>query len=327
MSAAQSRVAIVYNPTKVGINEVRRRSKERAARHGWTDPVFYETTVEDPGTGQAADAVRRGVGLVVACGGDGTVRSVARGLIGSSVPMGVVPLGTGNLLARNLDIPLDDIDGALRVAMSGSSRAIDMGEVHYTDGEGTDGEDVFLVMLGTGMDADMIAGTDDDLKSRMGWFAYVGAFASSLVRGHRIRVEYSLDEGPLVQTRARMLLVANCGMLQAGMVLLPNAVIDDGLLDVLALRAKGVAGWAEAGAVLVRHTVRHRLQALRGGATNSDERERRPTRHLDFGQGSTMSARVLEKPASFQIDGEECGTVTRFSARIKQRGLTVRVPH
>lgn len=327
MSAAASRVAFVYNPTKVGIDEVRRRGLARASLHGWTDPVFYETTVADPGTGQASDAVRRGVGLVIACGGDGTVRSVARGLIGSSVPMGVVPLGTGNLLARNLDVPLDDVDGALRVAMSGRSRSIDLGEVRYTDGEGVDDEDVFLVMLGTGMDADMIAGTDEDLKARVGWFAYVGAFATTLLRGHRIKVEYSLDEGPLVQTRARMLLVANCGMLQAGMVLLPDAVIDDGLLDVLALRAKGAVGWVQAGAVLAQHTVRHRLQSLRRRPGHPGERERHRTRHLDFRQGSSMSARVLDKPASFQIDGDECGTVTRFSARIRQRGLTVRVPH
>ena len=86
--------------------------------------MFYETTEADPGTGQAADAVAKGVGLVIACGGDGTIRSVAQGLIGSSIPMGVVPLGTGNLLARNLDIPLDAVDRALYVAMSGRTRSI-----------------------------------------------------------------------------------------------------------------------------------------------------------------------------------------------------------
>lgn len=298
-----------------------------AARHGWTDPVFYETTEEDPGTGQAAEAVRQGVGMVIACGGDGTVRSVAQGLIGSSVPMGVVPLGTGNLLARNLDIPLDDVDRALRVAMSGRSRSIDVGEVRYTDGEGDSHDDVFLVMLGAGMDADMIAGTDDNLKARVGWFAYVGSFASTLLRGHRIKVEYWLDEGPRVQTRARTLLVANCGMLQGGMVLLPDAVIDDGLLDVMALRAKGAVGWTQAGAVLAGHTVRHRVNALRGKSRPGQEKESHESRPVDFRQGASVTARVLEKPASFQIDGEGCGSVTGFTARIKRRGLTVRVGH
>ena len=296
-----------------------------AARHGWTDPTFFETTENDPGTGQAVEAATQGVGLVIACGGDGTVRSVAQGLLGTSVPMGVVPLGTGNLLARNLDIPLDDVDRALRVAMSGRSRSIDLGEVRFTDGEGTSHDDAFLVMLGAGMDADMIAGTNDGLTARVGWFAYVGAFASTLLRGHRIKVEYWLDEGPRVQTRARTLLVANCGMLQGGMVLLPDAVIDDGLLDVMALRAKGAVGWARAGAVLAGHTVRHRINTLRRKPQPGQEKENHETRPVDFRQGASVTARILEKPASFQIDGEDCGSVTDFSARIKRRGLTVRV--
>lgn len=328
MSLASSRVAVIYNPTKPGTDEVRRRAVERASMHGWSAPVFHETTQDDPGTGQARAAAASGVGLVIVCGGDGTVRSVARGLIGEGIPMGVVPLGTGNLLARNLDIPLDDIDRALRMAMSGNSRAIDIGEVRYTDGDGDSHDDVFLVMLGAGMDADMIAGTDDRLKARVGWLAYVGAFASTLLRGHRIKVEYSLGGGPEIHTRARMLLVANCGMLQAGMILVPDAVIDDGLLDVLALRAKGPLGWARAGALLIQHTFRHRVNALRKkGAAPAQEKESVQTRPLDFRQGADVSARVLEKPAAFQIDGEDCGTVTDFAARIKRRGLTVRVGH
>lgn len=317
----------MYNPTKVGLDDIRRRTADRAARHGWTDPLFYETTEADPGTGQAVEAVSEGVGLVLACGGDGTVRNVAQGLLGSSVPMGVVPLGTGNLLARNLTIPLDDVDRALHVAMSGRSRTIDLGEVRYTDGDGAEHDDVFLVMLGAGMDADMIAGTDAELKARVGWLAYVGAFANTLISGHRIKVEYALDDGAVVQTKARTLLVANCGMLQGGMVLLPAAVIDDGLLDVMALRAKGVLGWAQAGAVLAGHTVRHRVSSVRGKDSRAEEKEEHRTRPVDFRQGVRVHTRVLEKPAPFQIDGEDCGTVTEFSARIKRRGLTVRVAH
>lgn len=324
VSTASSRVVLVYNPIKSGVDELKRRAVVRAEQHGWTDPVFVETTEEDPGVGQARAAAEEGAGLVIACGGDGTVRSVAQGLLGTTIPMGVVPLGTGNLLARNLDIPLDDVDGALRVAMGGRSRPIDLGEVRYTDGEGATHEDVFLVMLGAGMDADMIAGTDDDLKARVGWFAYVGSFANTLLRGHRIKVEYSLDEGETTYTKARTLLVANCGMLQAGMVLLPDAVIDDGLLDVLALRAKGVLGWTRAVYVLAEHTFLHRLPAIRK-RVDALGRERHETRPLDFLQGNTMQATVLEKPAPFQIDGEDAGDVTEFSARIKRRGLTVRV--
>ena len=325
MAPSSSRVAVVYNPIKVGADEIRRRTESRAARHGWTEPLYLETTEDDPGTGQAADAVSEGVGLVIACGGDGTIRSVAQGLLGSSIPMGVVPLGTGNLLARNLDIPLDAVDRALFVAMSGRTRSIDLGEVTYTDGQGLSHDDVFLVMLGAGMDADMIAGTDDQLKARVGWLAYVGAFANTLLRGHRIKVEYSIDDDPQTYAKARTLLVANCGMLQGGMVLLPAAEIDDGMLDVMALRAKGPLEWAQAGAVLTRHTVSHRIKAIRGLPAPSENRERRRNSAVDFRQGARMHTLILEKPAAFQIDGEDCGEVTEFSALIKNRGLKVRV--
>ena len=229
------------------------------------------------------------------------------------------------MLARNLDIPLDAVDRALYVAMSGRTRSIDLGEVRYTDGDGRTHDDVFLVMLGAGMDADMIAGTDDQLKKRVGWLAYVGAFANTLLRGHRIKVEYSIDRNPQVHTKARTVLVANCGMLQGGMVLLPAAQIDDGKLDVMALRAKGPLEWAQAGAVLAKHTVSHRIQGIRGTTAPAEDRERRQTSAVDFRQGIRMRAQILEKPAAFQIDGEDCGQVTEFSARITNRGLKVRV--
>lgn len=319
-----SRVAVVYNPVKSGTNELRRRAVDRASRHGWTDPVFYETTIDDPGMGQAAEAAASGVGLVIACGGDGTVRSVAQGLIGTGVPMGVVPTGTGNLLARNLDLPLDNIDGAFATAMAGRTRAIDIGEVHYTDGNGAEHDDVFLVMLGAGMDAELIAGADEGLKARVGWIAYVGSFTRAVLRGHRIKTLFSVGSGPKTYSRTRTLLVANCGMLQAGMVLVPDAVIDDGLLDVLTLRVKGPVAWFRAGVALTVHTVLNRVPAVRKRVSGLG-RVRRLSEPMEFSQGKRMEARIIDEPAAFQIDGEDAGTVTEFSARIKWRGLTVRV--
>lgn len=322
--SSASRVAIVYNPVKPGTDEIRHHAVERATRHGWTDPVLVETTVEDPGMGQAAAAVASGVGLVIACGGDGTVRSVAQGLIGTGVPMGVVPTGTGNLLARNLDIPLADIDAAFATAMAGRSRLIDLGEVHYTDGDGDQHDDVFLVMLGAGMDAELIAGADDGLKARVGWIAYVGSFTRAVLRGHRIKTLFSVGDGPKTYSRTRTLLVANCGRLQAGMVLVPDAVIDDGYLDVLTLGVKGPVAWVRAGVALTTHTVLHRVPAVHRRVAGLG-RVRRMSEPMEFSQGAHMRATVLDEAAAFQIDGEDAGTVTAFSARIKYRGLAVRV--
>lgn len=287
--------------------------------------MFLETTVDDPGAGQAAQAAADGVGLVIACGGDGTVRAVAQGLIGTGIPMGIVPTGTGNLLARNLDIPVDDVDAAFATAMAGRSRAIDLGEVRYTDGDGAEHDDVFLVMLGAGMDAELISGADDGLKARVGWIAYVGAFTRVVLRGHRIKAVFSVGDGAKTYSRTRTLLVANCGMLQAGMVLVPDAVIDDGKLDILTLGVKGPVAWGRAAIALALHTILHRVPAL-GRRVAGLGRGRRMSEPMEFSQGARMRARIIDEPAAFQIDGEDAGTVTEFSAGIKWRGLTVRVP-
>src|SRR5699024_2373717 len=118
--------------------------------NGWEDPLILETTEDDPGRGPAEEAVAAGVDVVIAGGGDGTVRAVADALVGTDVALGILPLGTGNLLARNLDVVLDRPEWALRTALTGTSALIDTGTLRVDpDGEAT----TFLVMAGIGFDA------------------------------------------------------------------------------------------------------------------------------------------------------------------------------
>ena len=124
MRVARSKhVTVVYNPVKVDLGRLRRaleRSVSPGARVTWS-----ATSAEDPGYAQASRALEDGADLIVAAGGDGTVRMVALAVSGSHVPMAIVPAGTGNMLARNLGIPLA-LEPAVRRALSGRERVIDL---------------------------------------------------------------------------------------------------------------------------------------------------------------------------------------------------------
>ncbi|HMO10616.1 MAG TPA: diacylglycerol kinase family protein, partial [Actinotalea sp.] len=120
-------VAFIANPTKPGFADLRDRAVQACAARYLPEPLFFETTAEDPDVGQTREALAGGAQLVVAAGGDGTVRAVAEALANGQVAMAVLPQGTGNLLARNLDLPLSDLDAQLRIALTGNDRVIDVG--------------------------------------------------------------------------------------------------------------------------------------------------------------------------------------------------------
>ncbi len=232
------RLAVILNPIKVeDVGQFRTIVSTLAHEAGWDEPTWYLTTVEDPGAGMAEAASVAGADLVVVCGGDGTVRAVCAELAGTGIPVGIVPAGTGNLLARNLGIPLY-LRAAIDVALTGQDRAIDLVEV------GGDGiEDThFMVMAGMGFDAAIMEGVNEGLKSKVGWVAYVVSGLRSLMFP-AVRVEISLDGGEFTRHRARTVVVGNVGFLQAGLPLLPDAAIDDGLLDVVILHPRNFLAW------------------------------------------------------------------------------------
>jgi diacylglycerol kinase family enzyme len=165
------------------------------------------------------------------------VREVCAELAGTGIPVGIIPAGTGNLLARNLDIPLY-LRAAIDVALNGQDRAIDMVEV---SGDGLD-DTHFMVMAGMGFDAAIMEGVNEDIKARIGWLAYVVSALKSLMFPVQ-RIEISIDGGEPTRHRARTVVVGNVGFLQAGMPLLPDAAIDDGQLDVVILHPRNFFSW------------------------------------------------------------------------------------
>jgi YegS/Rv2252/BmrU family lipid kinase len=292
--------AVVANPTKIEPG-TRRRIESVCAGLGWAEPLWLETTVEDPGTGQARLAVERGADVVLACGGDGTVRSVAQALAGTGVAMGLVPAGTGNLLARTLGTP-DNVAAAVRIALTGDDRKIDVGRIRV---DGSADEHVFLVMAGTGFDAAIMESTPEALKVRVGPLAYVISGLRAM-RGRRTRVTLTLDDGTPLRRRTRTVVVGNSGTLLGGLVLMPSATIDDGVLDVVNIAPKGLAGWvAVAGRVISKRR-----------AGNS---------RVEHWQARSILIEA-EAPQPSQLDGDPIGDATRLQIRVEPAALVMRVP-
>ena len=234
----RKKLAVILNPSKIDdADQFRTLVEALATESGFTTVVWWETTVEDTGYGMAHEAAVSGADLVLAIGGDGTIRAVCEELAGTGVPVGIVPAGTGNLLARNLDIPLY-LRSAVDVALNGQDRAIDMVEV-----SGDKMEDAtFLVMAGMGFDAAIMEGVNEDIKAKVGWLAYVWSALKSLMFP-AIRIDVSVDGGEFTRHRARTLVIGNVGFLQAGMPLIPDAAIDDGQLDVVLLYPRRFLSW------------------------------------------------------------------------------------
>ena len=227
-------VAVILNPTKAtDLARTRRDIRAALAVHGWPEPMWWETTRDDPGRGQARQAIDEGARIVFAAGGDGTVRACATELAGSDVALAVLPLGTGNLLVRNLGLPTE-LDPAIGAAVGGATRRIDVGVVD---------DQCFIIMGGMGFDAEMMGDAPEAVKARIGWPAYVLSALRHLF-DRPVRVQLTLDGGAPMHRRARTVLVANVGQLQGNLPVLPDAEPDDGMFDVAIIAPRTLPDWA-----------------------------------------------------------------------------------
>ena len=300
------KVALILNPVKLNAVETRALVEQACSDAGWEPPLILETTVEDPGTGQAELALEAGADVVLAAGGDGTVRAVAQALAHGSAALGLLPLGTGNLLVRNLGLPYNDIAGCLEAALHGNQRRIDMATVQLrNESTGTASTAPFLVMGGVGLDATVVAATKDDLKEKFGWLAYSEAGVRHLP-GRRQRVSISLDGGSPQSRKVRTVLFANCGRLPAGIDFIPDSIIDDGYLDIVVMSPRSLAGWLwVAGKIVFRH--RGEIPVIK------------------YYRAREVTVWTAE-PTHTQLDGDLSGAVTSLTARIDPAALLIRVP-
>lgn len=301
-SSSRRRAALIINPIKATDVDVVGAVRRIAEEDGWDEPLVIETTADDPGHGQAREALDAGVELVIAAGGDGTVRCVAEELAETGTMMALVPLGTGNLLARNLDIAVDDPDAAVEAAFRGTERTIDV--VHVTVDRAQDAH-VFLVMAGIGYDAAIMSDTRDDLKDKVGWLAYVDAGLRNLP-GKPTRTTLSVDGGKPFERRLRSVMGGNCGKIMGGLEIFPGAKIDDGLMDLMTVAPKGALGWL---------AVAGKLFARGKGKDPS----------LEYFQCRTAEV-TLREPLEVQLDGDPLGKATHMAFEVKPDSLRLRMP-
>ncbi len=317
----KNHAAVVYNPVKVDDRKLRRLVKNAEEKHGWGLTRWYETSEQDAGQVITRKALGDGAHVVIAAGGDGTVRAVAEALRDVTVPLALVPSGTGNIFARNIDLHLTDMDACVENAFGGREREFDLGVATITRPDGESEEHVFLVMAGIGLDAKMIAKTNPRLKKAVGWLAYVDAGMRALPELKPVRLHFRLDDRPEKPLNAHTLIVGNCGSLPGGILLLPDARPDDGILDIAALKPRGRFGWLR-----VWNKIAWENGVLRKSAAGRMIIDlTADVRDVAYFRGTRLQVR-LESPQEFQLDGDEFGTVTAIDCTTDAGSLIVKVP-
>ncbi|UCD23728.1 MAG: diacylglycerol kinase family lipid kinase [Gemmatimonadota bacterium] len=262
-------------------------------------------TIEAPGTKHPDDAleiadqgVTAGVDVLAIYGGDGTVHNVA-GRVGDKVPLGLIPGGTGNLLAGNLRLPRNPARAA-KAIVEGTPRHIDLGRL-------TCNGDVkyFTVACGAGFDAEMMAGTSGPSKRRWGMGAYIATAWHVLGRHRTVDYQITVDDEKY-EFEAASVLVANCREIIPPFLRLRDGIsFDDGVLDVVVLNANGLR---ETITVLWQLFIR---------SVGDDKR----VRHIP-GRVVKVESSV---PRPVQLDGEAAG-ITPFIADVTPGGIRVMLP-
>ena len=297
--AKPRRCAVIYNPTKVS-DQFRPNAEAALSAGSWQDTLWLETAADDPGHGMTRQAVTEGVDLVIAAGGDGTVRVVADGLAETGVPMGVVGAGTANLLALNLELPTRETE-ALEIATTGSPRPIDLIKITVDDQPAQH----FAVMAGAGVDAMIMDETDPELKKRIGSAAYFMAAGKALGR-LPIKATIQVDGHHARRRKAMLILVANVGKVAPNITLIPDALPNDGQLELLVASPRGVLDWFKVVGRLIG-------------------RRERADKPLEIMPGRRVRVR-LKKADDYQLDGDVAGTFTTLTAEVVPSALQVMFP-
>lgn len=292
-------LCLIVNPTAgsgkalIMLEEV--KSLLQKAGVGYT---LWETQYPGHGTELAKKAVEKGFDTVCALGGDGTVREIALGLLGSQCTLSVIPCGTGNDFVRPLEIPTDAA-GAVDVLLLGKPLLVDWGKAN---------DQLFVNVAGFGFDVDVLDSVDlFKGKEKNGRIAYLKGLFHALKSFHLRKVTYSIDGGEEVSCDCLLIAASNGTHFGGGLCIAPNADPADGLLDFCIIG--NVRNFWDV-CVLLPAFFRGTFLKL--------------TKYVAYCKGKTLTA-CCEPDSRIQVDGERMpGTPVTFS--VEGRKLKVLVP-
>ena len=287
-------VAVVAHSGKSfggGLTELRRLLQAE----GVGDPLWFEVPKSKKAPKMVKRALEKGADLILVWGGDGMVQRVVDSAAGSGVTLGILPAGTANLFAGNLQIPTR-LPEAIDIALHGERKAFDVGVVN--------GER-FVVMAGAGFDALMIDAADGHLKDRFGRLAYVITGTKATKKAAQ-RMKVKVDGAPWFDGDASCVLLGSMGTLTGGMTAFPDASPTDGKLEIGVVTADGPLQWAR---------VVGRLAA--GSA------ERSPLTRMTRGRKVSIQ---LEHKTVYELDGGSRDPVKKLKASVEPGRIMVCVP-
>ena len=228
----------------------------------------------------ASEAAEQRFERVIVAGGDGTINEAINGIGDSGLPLGIIPLGTGNVLAHDLGIPSNNTTRALEIIGANKVRAVDLARANGRR---------FVLMAGFGFDAAVVDRVSPKVKDVFGTMAYAPAIVEQLIKYAPTRFRLTLDGGAVYETDAYAVVVANCGTYAYNFKIAPKAVFDDGLLDIIVFETGPGAAWR-----LIGQCLSSVFQTIIAGQTAT----------------YLKSARVRvdsDPPVKMQIDGDVTG--------------------
>lgn len=316
------RAAIIYFPGRVDRKKLEAAVGLTLSSLSWEPTLWLPTNPDETGGKQALRAVAQNATHLLIAGGDGTVRSVLDALARegiTDVTVGIIPIGTGNALAKNLKLELSNFNVAVKRGLLGNRHPIDLGLAKVIRPDGERAEFYFAVMGGMGLDAKIMQNTNPRLKKAIGWVAYFEGGIRALPTLFE-KMIVTVDNREPRKLKLVSLLIGNAGWLPGNLSLMPDAKLDDGQLDVAAVGPRRFWNWMD----------------LWGRITfaNQNIRPNRIGRQL---MDATANVKTIENLAGsrirvqpergvhLQLDGDVLGTVIEAEFVVVPKAITFRV--